>query len=107
MAIPLNVPFSLAGAATVIIPLNRFGPAIYTVEASTGAVLVEGTSTNVNRPEGITPHWDTLNDTSGSALTAVNEAAGVVDIQNSAISAIRLTATGTTVGTLTQQGLLT
>jgi hypothetical protein len=100
MATPVNVDFDLANAGTKTIILNRWGYPSYSAQVSAGSALVEGTLQRENRGEA--PVWFTLDDTAGTALTAVTS--GIVDIQNSPLEAIRITATGATVGRVMQTG---
>ena len=106
MAAYINTGFSLADAAEVIIPLNRWGRIAYTLQVATGSVLLEGTITQINRADrdtGVTPTpvWDTLDDDEGNPLTAVTALARV---NGYALEAVRITATGATTGRFMQQG---
>lgn len=107
MGAPINVGFDLANSATSVIPLNRWTRGNYSVQLETGtSILVEGTLTQLNRPDRVTgvapiPVWDTLDDSEGNPLTA---ATAITNIDFVPLTAIRITATGTCVGRLMQQG---
>ena len=60
--------------------------------------MVEGTLNLVNRGE--TPVWSTLNDASGSGMTAVTG----FEVFEAPLEAIRITASGATTGRIMQQG---
>jgi hypothetical protein len=99
MAAYVNTPFSLAGAESVIIPVNRWGYPKYSIQVETGSALVEGTLSQLNR--GDTAVWDTLDDSGGTALTALT---GLASVEEIPIEAIRITATGATSGRVMQSG---
>lgn len=96
----VNSKFSLANGETKVIPLNRWARDAYSVQLDSGtSVLVQGTLNLINRGE--TAVWATLDDGGGVALTA---ATGLSEIQHTPLEAIRITATGTCVGTVMQSG---
>jgi len=103
MSNSINVDIDLADTETQVIQVNRYGTPEYAINIKTGSALVEGTLDQVNRA-GVTPTWSTLDDKSGTALTAAVPGSGVVPIQEVALEAIRITATGATTGKLMQQG---
>ncbi|GAG80449.1 unnamed protein product [marine sediment metagenome] len=102
MTSPVNVAFDLAGAETKIIPMNRWGYPAYGIGVKTGSALVEGTLDKVNRVPAIDVVWFTLNDEAGAPLAAVT--GGIVDIQETPLEAMRITATGATSGNVMQTG---
>ncbi len=107
MSTPLNVPFSLATTETIVIPTNRWGRPNYTLQVTAGSVLLQGTLTQLNRPDRVTgvaptPVWATLDDVDGTAITAATP--GIVQVANVAVEAVRITATGATAGRFVQQG---
>lgn len=97
----IKYDFSIAGAATQVFQMDRWGYPAYTIQITSGAALVEGTLQRVN--QGETPVWFTLDDQSGTAITAL--AAGAASVQDTTpIDSIRITATGTTAGSVMQTG---
>lgn len=96
----IKYDFSIAGAATQVFQMDRWGYPAYTINITGGAALVEGTLQRVN--QGETPAWFTLDDQSGTALTALAAGASIQD--TTPIDSIRITATGTTTGSVIQTG---
>lgn len=106
MASYINRKFTLADGESVVIPLNRWSEDDYSIQVSAGSALVEGTLDQPNRdsntwqnPAALT--FSTLNDSSGAPLTAVTDFANV---DFTPLEAVRITATGATVGRFMQQG---
>ena len=98
----INQEFDLANAETAVITLDRWEHPNYTVQLNTGtSILVEGTLDQVNRL-GVTPTWATINDLTGTAMTAV--ATGITGIEKTPYEAIRITATGACQGRVMQSG---
>ncbi len=95
----VNTEFDLANSETKVIPVNRWSWPNYAIQVSGGSAKVEGTLNLVNRGE--TPVWSTLNDVSGSGMTAVT---GFEVFEGSPLEAIKITATGATTGRIMQQG---
>lgn len=104
MTSPVNVNFDLATTETKVIPLNRYGYPAYAVSVNNGSALVEGTLDKVNRIAPGSVNWFTLDDSAGAAMTAVIPGSGIVDVQETPIEAIRITATGATDGRVAQTG---
>ena len=103
MASPINVAFSVLVGTPLVIPLNRYGPARYTLQISsaTGTALLEGTTQKLN--QGETPAWETLDDIAGTGITA--QAEGIVRVAEIPVEAVRITATTATItGNFIQQG---
>ena len=94
----VNTEFDLANSETKVIPVNRWSWPNYAIQVSGGSALVEGTLNLVNRGE--TPVWSTLNDSSGSGMTAVTG----FEVFEAPLEAIRITATGAITGRIMQQG---
>lgn len=110
MAAPINVPFSLANTETLVIPTNRWGQPRYSLQVTAGAALLEGTLIQLNRTDRITgvaptPVWTGLDDIGGTAITA--QGAGIVQVAEVPVEAVRITATGATTGIFQQQGQVT
>lgn len=95
--------FSIAGTATQVFQMDRWGYPAYTVSVDAGSVLVEGTLQRIN--QGETPTWFTLDDQAGTALTALAGAASIQD--TTPIDSIRITGIGlpTKTGSVIQTGL--
>lgn len=104
----INVPFSIAAAATKVIPLDRWGEPSYSIQLSstgTGTALVEGTLQRIN--QGETAVWSVLNGVVGTALAELSALADpdLVVISGGPYEAIRITAaTATITGNLLQSG---
>ncbi len=103
----LNVPFDLANAEELIIPLDRWSEPKYTVQLDSGTTIaVHGTNAQINR--GDTPAWATMaGRTSASPELAILLAAvgpGYAIMENNPVEAIRITATGACVGRVMQSG---
>lgn len=97
----INQSFDLANAETVIVHLDRWSFPAYTLQLDTGtSVLLEGTLARINRRE--TPAWATMDDSSGTAITAA--AVGLTDVADVPVEAVRITATGACVGRFMQTG---
>lgn len=101
----INQPFTVETGTPVVIQMGRWSYPAFTLQVSDigtlGTLLVEGTLSQINR--GDTPVWATLNDLSGSPITA--QVVGIVGIENTPLEAIRLTASVDTVsGRLAQTG---
>lgn len=90
----------LATTETQVLQMDRWSYPAYSVNITSGSALVEGTLQRVN--QGETPAWFTLNARDGTALTALTGFAALEP--NTPIDAIRITATGATVGTVIQTG---
>lgn len=98
----INQSFNLANAEMDVITLDRWENPRYSVQLETGtSILVEGTLAQVNRA-GVTPVWATLNDLTGTGITAA--AVGITGIEATPYEAIRITATDACVGRLMQTG---
>lgn len=104
MTSPVNVGFDLATTETKIIPMNRWGYPAYGIGVKTGSALVEGTLDKVNRVPAADVVWFTLKDEALNPLTGVVVGDGIVDIQETPLEAIRITATGATTGNVMQTG---
>ncbi len=106
----LNVPFDLANAANVVIPVDRWGIPRYTVQLESGtSVAVAGTLARVNRGE--TAVFNNLSGTKSVttpgtvvALAALTPADGIATIVEQPLEAIRITATGACIGRVMQTG---
>ena len=97
----IKYDFNIANLASRIFQMDRWGYPAYTIQIANGSALVEGTLQRIN--QGEVPTWFTLDDQSGTAITAL--AAGAASIQDTTpIDSIRITATGATSGTVIQTG---
>ena len=97
----IKYDFDLAGSATKVFQMDRLGYPAYTIQITGGSALVEGTLQRIN--QGETPTWFTLDDQDGTALTTLTT--GAASIQDTTpIDSIRITATGTTTGSVIQTG---
>ncbi len=101
MSINVNREVTHTGATNTVIPLNRWGDPNYSLQIDSGTWLLEGTLDRVNRGE--TPTWDTLDDSGGTAITAVTD--GVIKVLSAPVEAVRLTSTGAGTARFFQSGL--
>lgn len=101
MSLPINREVIHTGATDTVVPLNRHGDPNYSLQVDSGTWLAEGTLDRVNRGE--TPTWDTLDDSGGTAITAVTD--GIIKVLSAPIEAIRLTSTGAGTIRIFQSGL--
>ena len=97
----INEPFDLANAETKIVHLDRWSYPAYTLQLDAGtSVLLEGTTARINRGE--TPNWQTMDDQSGTAITAAG--IGLTNPDDTPVEAVRITATGACTGRFMQTG---
>jgi len=97
----IKYDFSLPTTETKVFQMDRWGYAAYSIQITAGSALVEGTLQRIN--QGETPVWFTLEDQDGTALIALTT--GIASIQDTTpIESIRITATGTTTGSVIQTG---
>ena len=96
----IKYDIDLANLGVAVFQMDRWGYPAYTVNIDTGAALVEGCLERIN--QGETPLWFTLDDQDSTALTALAAGASIQD--TTPIDSIRITAAGTTTGTVIQTG---